>query len=146
MSADDGAAKFEEALTRSVIGVFYDVYNSLGYGFREHIYVLAMHRDLVAKGHRVEREAPIQVYHRGEPLATQVLDVIVDEKLVLEIKASEHLHPNATAQLFSYLCATNLELGLVLHFGREPKIHRVLFENRLKRYRPRSASNTTSSP
>lgn len=146
MSANDGAAKIEEALTHSVIGVFYDVYNSLGYGFREHIYVLAMQRDLVAKGHRVEREVPMKVYHRGELLATQVLDVIVDEKLILEIKSSERPHPNATAQLFSYLCATDLELGLVLHFGREPKLHRVLFENRLKRYRPRSASSTASSP
>ena len=137
---------FEEELTRSVIGVFYNLHRALGFGFREHIYALGMEKDLVAKGHRVDREVPVMVYHRGEPLATQILDVLVDEKLVLEIKATERLHPTATSQLFSYLCATKLEIGLVLHFGRESKFHRVICENRLKRYRPRSASNTASSP
>jgi GxxExxY protein len=60
--------------------------------------------------------------------------MVVDEKLVLEIKATEQLHPNATLQLYGYLCATTLEVGLLLHFGREPKFHRVIFENRFKRY------------
>jgi GxxExxY protein len=63
--------------------------------------------------------------------------MVVDEKLILEIKATVGLHPSATSQLFGYLCATDLEVGLVLHFGREPKVYRVIYENRLKRYRPR---------
>ena len=137
---------FEEELTRSVIGVFYDNHRALGYGFREHIYALAMERDLAGKGHRVQREVPAMVYHRGEPLAEQSLDMVVDEKLILEIKATERLHPTATSQLLSYLCATQLEVGLVLHFGREAKFHRVICENRFKRYRPRSASSTASFP
>jgi GxxExxY protein len=78
------------------------------------------------------------VYFGGEPVAQQVLDMIVDEKLVIEIKATEHLHPNAAAQLLSYLSATQLELGLVLHFGRKAKFHRVFYENRLKRHINRS--------
>ena len=134
----------QEALTRSVIGVFYDVHRALGFGFREYMYALALERDLVAKGHRVDREVPVTVHYRGEPLARQTLDMIVDEKLVLEIKATERLHPDATTQLFSYLCATNLEVGLLLHFGREEKGHRVIYENRFKRRQ--FASNTTSSP
>lgn len=146
MSASRDVAMFEEALTRSVIGVLYDVHRALGFGFREHIYVLAMERDLVAKGHRVDREVPVMVYHRGEPLAAQTLDMLVDEKLILEIKATERLHPSATRQLFSYLSATDLEVGLLLHFGREPKFYRVICENRFKRHRPRSASSTASSP
>lgn len=137
---------FEEVLTRSVIGVLYGVHRALGFGFREHIYSLAMERDLMTKGHRVDREVPVMVYHRGEPLATQILDMVVEEKLVLEIKATERLHPTASSQLFSYLCATDLEVGLVLHFGREPKFHRVICENRLKRHRARSASSRASSP
>ena len=130
----------EEALTRSVIGAFYDVHRALGFGFREYIYALALERDLVAKGHRVDREVPVTVHYRGEPLARQTLDMIIDEKLVLEIKATERLHPEATTQVFSYLCSTNLEVGLLLHFGREAKVHRVIYENRLKRHR--CASNT----
>jgi len=62
--------------------------------------------------------------------------MVVDGKLIVEIKATERLHDNATRQLFGYLCATNLELGLLLHFGREPKFHRVICENRLKRRNP----------
>jgi GxxExxY protein len=74
------------------------------------------------------------VYYRGDPLAGQTLDMIVDEKVVLETKATEQLHPGATLQLFSYLCATSLEVGLLLHFGREPKFYRVICENRFKRH------------
>ena len=75
------------------------------------------------------------VYFRGEPLATQTLDMFVDEKLVLEIKAFEHLHPGATSQLFGYLCATNLELGLLLHRGHEPRFYRVLYEKSVENAR-----------
>ncbi|HEY2896144.1 MAG TPA: GxxExxY protein [Gemmatimonadaceae bacterium] len=143
MTAKSERPLIEEALTRSVIGVFYDVHRALGFGFREYIYALALERDLMAKGHRVDREATAIVYYRGEPLARQSLDILVDEKLVLEIKATERLHPDATTQLFSYLCATNLQAGLLLHFGREAKVHRVIYENRFKRHQ--FASNTVVS-
>src|SRR6266496_3122908 len=119
-------------LTESVIGSFYDVFGELGFGYREYIYALALERDLSSKGHRVDREVSVMVYFRGEPLARQTLDMIVDGKLVVEIKSTELLRPNATSQLFSYLHATSLEVGLFLHFGREPKFYRVVYENRLK--------------
>lgn len=61
--------------------------------------------------------------------------MIVGETVVIEIKTAEQLRPDATSQLFSYLCATNLELGLLLHFGREPKFYRVICQNHLKRHR-----------
>lgn len=124
----------EEALTRSLIGLFFDVYNELGFGYRELIYSLALERDLVSKGHRVDREVAVMVHFRGEPLARQTLDMIVGDKLVLELKATAQLEPNATAQLFNYLCATTPELGLLLHFGRKARFHRVVYENRFKRH------------
>jgi GxxExxY protein len=134
MSSKQPGGMLEESLTHSVIGAFYEVHTGLGFGFREYLYALALERDLVAKGHKVDREVAVPVYYRGEPLAWQTLDMTVDEKLILEIKAAERLHPSATQQLFGYLCATKLELGLVLHFGREPKFHRVICENRFKRH------------
>jgi GxxExxY protein len=76
----------EEALTHAVIGAFFDVHRELGFGFREYLYALALERDLVAQGHRVDREVAVMVYYRGEPLAWQTLDMIVDEILVLETK------------------------------------------------------------
>lgn len=72
------------------------------------------------------------VYFKGAELAWQTLDMIVDERLVIETKATEFLHPGARHQLFSYLSATRLEVGLLLHFGRQPKFQRVICENRLK--------------
>jgi GxxExxY protein len=139
MSAKGDGAMLEEALTYSVIGAFYDVHRELGFGFREHIYALALERELVARGHRVDREIAVMVYYRGEPLSRQILDMVIDERLILEIKATELLHPSATLQLFSYLCATDLEVGLVLHFGRKPKVYRVICENQFKRHRSASS-------
>ena len=126
----------EGALTRSVMGAFYDVHGELGFGFREYIYALAIERELAARGHQVEREVPVTVYYRGEPLAKQNIDMIVDERLIIETKATEGLHSGATVQLFGYLCATQIEVGLLLHFGRSAKFHRVVCENRLKRRSP----------
>ena len=134
MTSNRTRGLLEEARTRSVIAAFYQVYRELGFGFREYIYSRALATVLAARGHRVAREVPAMVYYQGEPLAQQVLDMIVDERLVLEIKATERLHPNASVQLFSYLSATRLEVGLLLHFGRTPKFHRVICENRLKRH------------
>jgi GxxExxY protein len=103
--------------------------------YREFIYLRALERELLRRGHRVDREVAAMVYYRGEPLARQILDMVVDEKLVVEAKATERLHPNTTSQLFSYLCGTNMEVGLLLHFGREAKFHRVIYEKRLKHRR-----------
>src|ERR1051325_6644617 len=113
-----------EELTGSVIGSFFDVHRALGFGFREYIYALALERDLRAKGHRVEREVPVMIYYRGEPLAAQTIDMVVDQKLIVEIKARERLPEDANAQTFGYLCASDLELGLLLHHGRKPRFYR----------------------
>jgi GxxExxY protein len=123
----------EGELTSSIIGSMYDVHRELGFGFRESIYAAALERDLVAKGHRVARDVKVMVYFRGEPLGLHVLDMVVDDKVVVEIKSTQRLHESALAQLFGYLAATKHEVGLVLHFGREAKAHRVLFENRFKK-------------
>ncbi len=119
----------EGALTRSVIGAFFEVYNTLGYGFLEHLYVMAMERELLARGHTVAREISICVMYKGEHLGTQRLDMIVDDRLVVEIKSTFQLPTAAQRQLYSYLRATNLEVGLLLHFGPEPKFYRHIARN-----------------
>jgi GxxExxY protein len=118
--------------TGAIIGSFLDVRRALGFGFRERIYALAMERDLRAKGHRVDREVAVVVYFRGEPLARQRIDMIVDEKVIVETKAGAESHLEGQPQLFSYLAATTLEVGLLLYFGRKPQYRRFIFENRLK--------------
>jgi GxxExxY protein len=120
---------FEGKLTRSVIGAYYEVYNNLGFGFLERFYVMALERELLERGHRVSREVTVNVLYKGQELGSQRLDLIVDEKLVVETKATSDLHKSATRQLYNYLRATNLELGLLLHFGPEPKFYRVINRN-----------------
>ena len=123
---------YEGKLTHSVIGAFYEVYNNLGFGFLERFYVTALQRELLQRGHRVAREVSVNVFYKGQELGSQRLDLIVDERLVIETKAASELHKSATRQLYNYLKATNLELGLLLHFGPEARFYRVICRNERK--------------
>src|SRR5213082_3150709 len=89
----------EGALTRSIIGAFYEVYNVLDFGFREHIYTNALEKELRARGHTVEREVRVVVFYKGEPIAVQVIDMVVDGKVIVEVKSTANLHPSAARQL-----------------------------------------------
>lgn len=126
-------------ITESIIGSMQEAHSELGFGYREHIYCLALERLLVSEGHRVDREFAVMIFFRGEPLATQVLDMVVDEKVAVEVKTGEPLPHTATGQLFGYLCASTLEVGLVLHFGRSARAHRVFFENKYKKHLQRGS-------
>ena len=118
-----------ERITHSIIGAFYDVYNALGYGFLEHVYVLALERELLARGHQVAREAKVRILYKGEELCSQRLDMIVDTRVIVETKSGLDLPRTAHRQLYSYLQATNLEIGLLFHFGRRPEFYRLECRN-----------------
>ncbi len=105
------------------------MYNALGYGFLKSLYLAALERELRAGGHIVGREVYVPVTYRGAELGRQRLDMVVDERVVVEAKSTEILHPNASRQLFAYLRATRLEVGLLLHFGPHPRFHRVVCLN-----------------
>jgi GxxExxY protein len=130
----------EERLTHSVIGAFYQVYNELGFGFLEHVYTMALERELRARSHAVGRELYVPVFYRGEELAKQRIDMLVDETLVVEAKATLMLHRSASRQVHNYLCATRLQVGLLLHFGPEPAFYRLI------RTRPRVTVAAPTSP
>jgi GxxExxY protein len=115
----------EEDLTREIIGAFFHVYNTLRYGFLENIYANALMLVLRQMGHRVAREVRVPVWFEGHSIGYHRLDMIVDGKVVVEIKATERLPEIADRQLRSYLSATGIEVGLILHFGLEAKAHRV---------------------
>lgn len=119
----------EQELTHSIIGAFYEAYRTLGFGFLEQVYSLALERELVARGHRIARELGVQVMYKGEHLCTQRVDMVVDEKVIVEIKSTYQLHPSADRQLYSYLRASNLEVGLLLHFGRQASFYRLFCPN-----------------
>lgn len=128
----------EAETTKPILDIFRDVHRTFGFGYREQIYKLAIERDLLRLGHRVDREVGVIVYYRGEPLARQRLDMVVDDRVIVEIKATEQLHPSASAQLFSYLCSSDYEVGLLLHFGHKAEFKRAIFENHLKTRRGRA--------
>jgi GxxExxY protein len=96
----------------------------------ESVYGAAICRELEARGLLVDRELWVDVMYKGEPIAKQRIDMLVNYSVVVEIKATEHLPPIARRQLISYLRATHLELGLILHFGPEPKVYRVIDTNK----------------
>ena len=123
----------EEPTTHAVIAAFFEVYNTLGFGFLEHLYVMALERELRATGHEVSREVSVPVVYKGELLGTQRIDMIVDGRVVVEVKSSAQLPPYAERQLLNYLTATSLEVGLVLHFGPSAKFYRQVATKKKKR-------------
>ncbi len=122
-----------DRLTYSVIGGFFEVYYTLGYGFLEHVYVAALTRELLSRKHEIGREVSVPVLYKGEEVARQRLDMIVDQKLVVEVKSTRTLHDGSVRQVENYLRATSLELGLLLHFGPQPRFYRVLCSNPVAR-------------
>ena len=120
----------EEKLTGRIIQVFYKVYNTLGYGFIESIYHNAMIIELTNTGFEVETETPIAVHYNGRVVGTFAADIVVDDKVILELKAKEKLVEAHEAQLTNYLRATEIEIGLLLNFGKQPEFKRKFFSNR----------------
>src|SRR5215469_14063498 len=98
-----GRLPFGHELTRSIIGAFYDVYNTLDYGMLEGVYGAAMRRELETRGLFVDREFWVDVMYKGEPIAKQRIDMVVNYSVVVEIKATEQLPPITRRQLISYL-------------------------------------------
>lgn len=123
----------EEELTRSVIGAFFEVYNSVGFGFLENTYSRAMVCELETRGHRVSREVTVPLFYKRESIGTHRLDMVIDEKLIVEVKSNFQLHPSAIRQLYSYLRGSGIEVGLLLHFGPEPKFYRQVYRKQIGR-------------
>jgi GxxExxY protein len=111
---------------RSILGAFYAVYNCYGYGLAESVYSGALAYELVDRGHTVLRELAVDVRYKGRHVAWQRLDMVVDERIILEIKATEILPRFAARQLINYLHVTSFHLGFVLHFGPEPRFQRLI--------------------
>lgn len=116
----------EEELTRSVLGAFYDSYNKLGYGFLENVCVGALVIELEKRGHRVEREVPIAVYYEGVIIGSFRADLVVDNKLIVEVKAEPQLTGIHERQLRNYLAGSIYEVGLLLGYGPRPEHRRVI--------------------
>lgn len=114
-----------ERLSHSVIGAFFEVYNNLDVGYLERLYLAALAIEIRARGHVVEREVNVRVLYKGTEIGWQRLDMLVDGTLVVEVKSTTDLAPIAYRQVRNYLCASRLEVGLLLHFGAKPRFYRI---------------------
>ncbi len=119
-------------LSESVIKVFYEVYNELGYGFLEKVYQNAMYFELKSQGFKVEAQKKIKVYYKDELVGDFLADLIINDTIILELKACDNLVKAHYAQTLNYLKATNIEIGLLLNFGEKPEIKRLIFTNNRK--------------
>lgn len=117
-------------LTSTIISCFYKVYNNLGYGFLERVYENALKIELESKGLSVEKQKPISVYYNEHLVGEYFADLIVENKVILELKAAEALCEEHEHQLINYLKATDIEVGLLLNFGKKPQIARKIFTNK----------------
>lgn len=123
----------EKELTGQIIRNFYTVYNTLGYGFLESVYQNAMMLELVGSGLRVEPERGIAVSYNGRVVGTSAADLVVEDRVIIELKAKERLINADEAQLTNYLRATEIEIGLLFNFGRSPEFKRKYFSNANKK-------------
>ena len=119
-------------ITEKIIGSFYVVYNHLGYGFLERVYENALAIELKKSGLQIEQQTPIHVYYQQEIVGKYYADIIVNEIIVLELKAVRKIQKEHEAQLLNYLKATSCEVGLLLNFGPIPKHIRKVYDNSLK--------------
>lgn len=130
-----------EALTRSIIGAFYEVYNQLGYGFLEQVYANALERELIARNCRVLRELRFQVDYKGENVGTCRADMVVDELILVETKSTFALHDSSERQLLNYLTAAGLDVGFIMHFGPKPRFRRLIRSDLIPGARRRGAGS-----
>lgn len=119
-------------LTDQIICSFFNVYNTLGYGFLEKVYENALAIELRKAGIAVNAKWPIQVFYRGEPVGEYFADLLVAKKVIVEIKAGKGIAPEHQAQLLNYLRATDIEVGLLLNFGSKAEFERKVLDNSRK--------------
>ncbi len=120
--------KYSE-ITEKIIKAFYKVYNTLGYGFLEKVYENALLIELLEIGLSVEKQMKIKVYYIDQEVGVYYADLIVEECVIVELKAADSLCEEHEFQLINYLKATEIEVGLLLNFGKKPEFKRKVFTN-----------------
>lgn len=121
------------------MGCFFEVYNELGFGLLETLYARALEITLRDRGLWVDREYPIIVMFRGQQIGFQRIDMLVERRVIVELKSTPRLAESARRQLRSYVTTLGLDLGILLHFGPVPTFYRELGGRRLTRMRANSS-------
>jgi GxxExxY protein len=123
---NDAGQLLEGELTGIVIGAFYTTYNILGFGFLEAVYKNALAIELRDRGLFVQKETPVEVLYKQRRAGWYRVDLLVERRVSIEVKATRVLAPTDERQLFNYLCGTTQDVGLLLHYGPSPKFYRMV--------------------
>ncbi len=121
-----------EEITSQIIKAFYKVNNTLGFGFLEKVYENAMKIELTRMGLKVEQQKNIRVKYEGAEIGDYYADLLVNDCVIIELKAAESLCEEHEAQLINYLKATSIEVGLLMNFGKKAEFKRKIFTNENK--------------
>jgi GxxExxY protein len=124
-----------QQLTKRLIGVYYDVYNELGFGFLESVYHRALEIAFEEREIRFRSNAPIAVQYHDRNAGRFFADLLVENVVIVELKACRALDPSHEAQLLNYLRATEVEVGLLFNFGEQPAFKRMVFNSARKPHR-----------
>ncbi len=122
-------------ITDLIIKAFYNVYNKLGYGFLEKVYENGMMIELKRLGLNAEKQKQLKVFYDEFEIGEYYADIIVNDCVIVELKAAEVICPEHEAQLVNYLKATDIEVGLLLNFGKEPKFKRRVLTSEFKNHK-----------
>ena len=122
-----------QELTKSIIGIYYNVYNELGFGFLEKVYHKALLIELKNNGYKIDSEKKVNVYYKNEIVGEYIPDIIINDSVIVELKCVEYLTDIHENQLLNYLKATDCEVGLILNFGKDQQFIRKIFTNDLKK-------------
>jgi len=118
-------------ITDKILKGFYEVYNELGDGFLESVYEKAMMIVLTGYGLEVNNQKYLPVYFRGSLVGEFKADIIVNDKVIVELKAVKAIAQEHEAQAINYLKATGIEVALVLNFGRKPEFRRIVLDRKI---------------
>ena len=120
-------------LSEAIIETYFDVYNQLGFGFLEKVYQNAMFFELKSKGYKVQAQKQINVYYKDKLVGEFYADIVINDVIIIELKACENICEAHKAQLLNYLKGTQIEVGILLNFGERPEFKRLIFTNDRKR-------------
>ena len=115
-----------EELSKKIVHAAHLVHNELGFGFWEAVYGNALYKELCRMGLKCECQKPMDVFYKGEKVRHYVADMVVEDKVIVELKAVVDLRPEHEWQLINYLAATHMELGLLINFGHSVKVRRKI--------------------
>lgn len=131
MDTENKEKYLHEEITSAIISAFYEVYSKLGFGFLEKAYENSLVIQLNEAGLTTVQQYPIKVYYHDKVVGEYYADLIVEDKIIVELKAAEQIAKEHETQLINYLKATKYEVGLLLNFGKKPEVKRKIYTNHL---------------